>query len=147
MRFLKWLLSLCCIFCSLGLRVLVCPSCSRAHSWKATIGATLWELGCMHWELCFLSAGFFLWAGKKGEKPWNFLSESKFIFSWKILESIALGKQVEIKISLLSAEKIALRRYFFRKENLDEVRLKYFYTWQVISFILYYVYSKKKGSY
>ena len=39
---------------------------------------------------------------------------------------IILGKQVEIKISLLSAEKIALRRYFFRKENLDEVRLKYF---------------------
>ena len=37
-----------------------------------------------------------------------------------------LGKQVETKISLLSAEKIALRRYFFRKENLDEVRLKYF---------------------
>lgn len=30
------------------------------------------------------------------------------------------------KISLLSAEKIALRRYFSRKENLDEVRLKYF---------------------
>ena len=29
-----------------------------------------------------------------------------------------------IKISLLSAEKIALRRYFFRKENLDEFRLK-----------------------
>ena len=42
------------------------------------------------------------------------------------MESIALGKQVEIKISLLSAEKIALRRYFFRKENLDEARLKYF---------------------
>ena len=33
---------------------------------------------------------------------------------------------MEIKILLLSAEKIALRRYFFRKENLDEVRLKYF---------------------
>ena len=31
---------------------------------------------------------------------------------------------MEIKILLLSAEKIALRRYFFRKENLDEVRLK-----------------------
>ena len=33
---------------------------------------------------------------------------------------------MEIKILLLSVEKIALRRYFFRKENLDEVRLKYF---------------------
>ena len=33
---------------------------------------------------------------------------------------------MEIKISLLSAEKIALRRYFFIKENLDEFRLKYF---------------------
>ena len=33
---------------------------------------------------------------------------------------------METKISLLSAEKIALRRYFFRKEKLDEVRLKYF---------------------
>ena len=32
---------------------------------------------------------------------------------------------MEIKILLLSAEKIALRRYFFRKENLDEFRLKY----------------------
>ena len=42
------------------------------------------------------------------------------------MELITLGKQVEIKILLLSAEKIALRRYFFRKENLDEVRLKYF---------------------
>lgn len=21
----------------------------------------------MHWELCFLSAGFFLWVGKKGQ--------------------------------------------------------------------------------
>ena len=39
---------------------------------------------------------------------------------------IALGKQVEIKILLLSAEKIALRRYFFRKENLDELRLNNF---------------------
>ena len=42
------------------------------------------------------------------------------------MELIILGKQVEIKILLLSAEKIALRRYFFRKEKLDEVRLKYF---------------------
>ena len=42
------------------------------------------------------------------------------------MELITLGKQVEIKISLLSAEKIALRRYFFIKENLDEFRLKYF---------------------
>ena len=42
------------------------------------------------------------------------------------MELIALGKQVEIKISLLSAEKIALRRYFFRKENLDEHRLNNF---------------------
>ena len=41
------------------------------------------------------------------------------------MELITLGKQVEIKILLLSAEKIALRRYFFRKENLDEFRLKY----------------------
>jgi hypothetical protein len=40
------------------------------------------------------------------------------------LELITLGKQVEIKVSLLSVEKIALRRYFFRKENLDDVRLK-----------------------
>ena len=39
---------------------------------------------------------------------------------------IILGKQVEIKISLLSAEKIALRRYFFRKEKLDELRLNNF---------------------
>ena len=39
---------------------------------------------------------------------------------------ITLGKQVEIKVSLLSAEKIALRRYFFRKENLDEIRLNNF---------------------
>ena len=31
---------------------------------------------------------------------------------------------MEIKVSLLSAEKIALRRYFFQKENLDEIRLK-----------------------
>ena len=38
------------------------------------------------------------------------------------MESIILGKQVGTKISLLSAEKIALRRYFFRK-NLDELRL------------------------
>ena len=35
-----------------------------------------------------------------------------------------LGKRVEIKVSLLSVEKIALQRYFFRKENLDEIRLK-----------------------
>ena len=31
---------------------------------------------------------------------------------------------MEIKVSLLSVEKIALLRYFFRKENLDEIRLK-----------------------
>ena len=31
---------------------------------------------------------------------------------------------MEIKISLLLVKKIALRRYFFRKENLDENRLK-----------------------
>nr|DAG74422.1 MAG TPA: hypothetical protein [Caudoviricetes sp.] len=31
------------------------------------------------------------------------------------MESIALGKQAEIKISSLSVKKIALRRYFFRK--------------------------------
>ena len=42
------------------------------------------------------------------------------------MELIALGKQVEIKILLLSAEKIALRRYFFRKENLEEGRLNNF---------------------
>ena len=42
------------------------------------------------------------------------------------MELITLGKQVEIKISLLSAEKIALRRYFFRKENLEEGRLNNF---------------------
>ena len=138
MRFLKWLLSLCLVFCSLGLRVLVCPSWARAHSQKATIGITLWELGCMRWELCFLSAGFFLWVGKKGEKLWSFLSESKFIFSWKILELIALGKQVEIKISLLSAEKIALRRYFFIKENLDEHRLKNI----LLDFLVFICYNK-----
>lgn len=39
----------------------------------------------------------------------------KTYFFLKGSESIALGKQVETKISLLSFEKIALRRYFFRK--------------------------------
>ena len=48
----------------------------------------------------------------------------KIYFFLKILELITLGKQVEIKVLLLSAEKIALRRYFFKKENLDEHRLK-----------------------
>ena len=42
------------------------------------------------------------------------------------MELVIRGKQVEIKILLLLAEKIALRRYFFIKENLDEFRLKYF---------------------
>lgn len=31
-RFLKWLLSLCCVFCPLGLRVLVCPLWVRIRS-------------------------------------------------------------------------------------------------------------------
>ena len=79
MRFLKWLLSLCWVFCLLGLRVLVCPSWARAPSWKATIGTTLWELGCMRWELYFLSAGFFLWAGKKGEFLWDFFIMKLFV--------------------------------------------------------------------
>ena len=42
------------------------------------------------------------------------------------MELITLGKQVEIKVSLLSVEKIALRRYFFRKYFLDEHRLNNF---------------------
>ena len=59
------------------------------------------------------------------------------------MESIALGKQVEIKISLLSAEKIALRRYFFRKENLDEHRLKYFILDKLLV-LCYTVYTIKR---
>ena len=35
------MLSLCWVFCLLGLRVLVCPLWARAHSQKATIGTTL----------------------------------------------------------------------------------------------------------
>ena len=54
------------------------------------------------------------------------------------MELIALGKQVEIKISLLSAEKIALRRYFFRKENLDEHRLKNIF----LDFLVFICYNK-----
>ena len=38
MRFLKWLLSLCLVFCSLGLRVLVCPLWVCVRSQEATIG-------------------------------------------------------------------------------------------------------------
>ena len=57
---------------------------------------------------------------------------------------IALGKQVETKISLLSAEKIALRRYFSRKENLDEHRLKYFIL-DICVFMCYTLVTVKKG--
>jgi hypothetical protein len=35
------------------------------------IGITLWELGCMRWELYFSSAGFFLWAGKERKKDYE----------------------------------------------------------------------------
>ena len=59
------------------------------------------------------------------------------------MELIALGKQVEIKISLLSAEKIALRRYFFRKENLDEHRLNNFILDKLLV-LCYTVYTIKR---
>ena len=59
------------------------------------------------------------------------------------MELITLGKQVEIKISLLSAEKIALWRYFFRKENLDEFRLKYLILDKLLV-LCYTVYTVKR---
>ena len=59
------------------------------------------------------------------------------------MELIILGKQVGTKISLLSAEKIALRRYFFRKENLDEYRLNNFILDKLLV-LCYTVYTIKR---
>ena len=56
----------------------------------------------------------------------KFFKRIKVYFFLKILGLTTPGKRVEIKVSLLSVEKIALRRYFFRKENLDEFRLNNF---------------------
>lgn len=50
---------------------------------------------------------------------------------------------MEIKILLLSAEKIALRRYFFRKENLDEHRLNNFILDKLLV-LCYTVYTIKR---
>lgn len=39
----------------------------------------------MHWELCFLSAGFFLWAGKERRKAMKFFKRIKIYFFLKKL--------------------------------------------------------------
>lgn len=43
----------------------------------------------------------------------KFFKRIKVYFFLKILGLTTPGKRVEIKVSLLSVEKIALRRYFF----------------------------------
>ena len=58
-------------FACAGMSFVGARSFVKSHDWHHAVGA----------ELYFLSAGFFLWAGKERRKLWKFLRELKFIFS------------------------------------------------------------------